>query len=95
MRTQFYLFLFLLSCSTTAPETPTPMSEKKTLWDKGAMVSAANPHAVNAAVDILNIGGSAVDAALAAHAVLGLVNLKALVLEAEVSFLIIILRAET
>ena len=74
MRTQFYLFLFLLSCSTTAPETPTPMSEKKTLWDKGAMVSAANPHAVNAAVDILNIGGSAVDAAIAAHAVLGLVE---------------------
>ena len=50
------------------------MSEKKTLWDKGAMVSAANPHAVNAAVDILNIGGSAVDAAIAAHAVLGLVE---------------------
>ena len=74
MRTQFYLFLFLLSCSTTAPETPTPMSQKKTLWDKGAMVSAANPHAVNAAVDILNIGGSAVDAAIAAHAVLGLVE---------------------
>ena len=74
MRTQFYLFLFLLSCSTTAPEKPSPMSEKKTLWDKGAMVSAANPHAVNAAVDILNIGGSAVDAAIAAHAVLGLVE---------------------
>ena len=78
MRTQFYLFLFLLSCSTTAPETPTPMSEKKTLWDKGAMVSAANPHAVNAAVDILNIGGSAVDAAIAANAMEGVVEVSLL-----------------
>lgn len=38
------------------------------------MVSAANPHAVNAAVEILNAGGSAVDAAIAAELVLGLVE---------------------
>ena len=38
------------------------------------MVSAANPHAVDAAIEILKKGGSAVDAAIAAHAVLGLVE---------------------
>lgn len=39
-----------------------------------AMVTAANPHAVNAAVEILNAGGNAVDAAIAAELVLGLVE---------------------
>lgn len=43
-------------------------------WTLGAMVSAANPHAVAAAADVLAAGGHAVDAAIAAHAVLGLVE---------------------
>jgi gamma-glutamyltranspeptidase/glutathione hydrolase len=43
-------------------------------WDKGAMVTAANPHAVAAAIQMLEKGGHAVDAAIAAHAVLGLVE---------------------
>ena len=43
-------------------------------WNHGAMVSAANPHAVDAAIKILEKGGSAVDATIAAHAVLGLVE---------------------
>jgi len=43
-------------------------------WTKGAMVSAANPHAVAAAIETLKKGGHAVDAAIAAHAVLGLVE---------------------
>ena len=38
------------------------------------MVAAANPHAVEAGVEILEAGGSAVDAAVAAQAVLGLVE---------------------
>ena len=38
------------------------------------MVSAANPYAVKAAVAILEKGGSATDAAIAAHLVLGLVE---------------------
>ena len=42
-------------------------------WNKGAMVSTANSHATDAAIDILNKGGSATDAAIAAHLVLGLV----------------------
>lgn len=39
-----------------------------------AMVTAANPHAVDAGLEILRAGGSAADAAIAAHAVLGLVE---------------------
>ncbi|GAN00068.1 gamma-glutamyltranspeptidase [alpha proteobacterium U9-1i] len=39
-----------------------------------AMVSAANPHAVEAALEILRDGGTAVDAAIAAELVLGLVE---------------------
>ncbi len=39
-----------------------------------AMATAANPYAVNAAVEILQEGGSAVDAAIAAELVLGLVE---------------------
>ncbi len=38
------------------------------------MVAAANPHAVSAAMEMLEQGGHAVDAAIAAHAVLGLVE---------------------
>ena len=75
MKTKLSLVaLFLLSCSGTMPEVPMPFSEKRLSWNKGAMVSAANPHAVDAAVEILKMGGSAVDAAIAAHAVLGLVE---------------------
>lgn len=43
-------------------------------WPHGAMVTAANPYAVDAAAAILAAGGHAVDAAIAAHAVLGLVE---------------------
>jgi gamma-glutamyltranspeptidase/glutathione hydrolase len=39
-----------------------------------AMVAAANPHAVEAAVEMLRAGGSATDAAIAAEMVLGLVE---------------------
>ncbi len=43
-------------------------------WTRGGMVSAAHPHAVAAASAMLARGGHAVDAAIAAHAVLGLVE---------------------
>ena len=39
-----------------------------------AMVAAANPHAVDAGLEILRAGGSAVDAAIAVQTVLGLVE---------------------
>ncbi|MFN3312338.1 MAG: gamma-glutamyltransferase [Hyphomonas sp.] len=43
-------------------------------WTKGAMVAAADPRAVEAGLRILRQGGSAIDAAIAVHAVLGLVE---------------------
>ena len=49
-------------------------SGKNSLWNHGAMVSIANPHAVEAAIAILEKGGSAVDAAIGAHVILGLVE---------------------
>ena len=41
---------------------------------RGPFVSAANPHAVEAGMRVLRDGGSAVDAAVAIQAVLGLVE---------------------
>jgi len=43
-------------------------------WTAGAMIAAANPMAVDAGLAILRQGGSAVDAAIAVQAVLGLVE---------------------
>ena len=43
-------------------------------WQLGAIAAAANPHATAAAIEMLEQGGHAVDAAIAAHAVLGLVE---------------------
>ncbi len=43
-------------------------------WPHGFMAAVANPYATNAAAEILAKGGHAVDAAIAAHTVLGLVE---------------------
>ncbi len=43
-------------------------------WNRGAIAAAANPHATGAAIEMLERGGHAVDAVVAAHAVLGLVE---------------------
>jgi gamma-glutamyltranspeptidase/glutathione hydrolase len=71
------LLLFLLSAcsggSDPAPEASAPADEDAG-WNLGAMATAANPHAVAAAVEMLEKGGHAVDAAIAAHTVLGLVE---------------------
>ena len=62
------VLLFLLSgCNFTGQSRNQP-------WDLGAIAAAANPHATAAAMEILEQGGHAVDAAIAAHAVLGLVE---------------------
>lgn len=59
--------LLLVACATaSAPAARQAPGE--------AMAVAANPHAVDAALEILRDGGSAVDAAIAAEAVLGLVE---------------------
>jgi gamma-glutamyltranspeptidase/glutathione hydrolase len=60
----------------SAPEAEPAIIEAKPAnnWRAGAMVAAANPLAVEAGLEILRRGGSAVDAAVTIQAVLGLVE---------------------
>jgi gamma-glutamyltranspeptidase/glutathione hydrolase len=68
-----YIFtLLFFSCQSLGLNNKKIINHK--VWNKGAMVSAANPYAVKAAISILEKGGSATDAAIAAHLVLGLVE---------------------
>lgn len=57
-------------------ETPPvpPIEDTSDAWTKGAMVAAADPRAVEAGLEVLRNGGHAVDAAIAIHTVLGLVE---------------------
>jgi gamma-glutamyltranspeptidase / glutathione hydrolase len=69
--------VFFVACSPAADPDLAAIGRTDTTersWPHGAMVSAANPDAVAAAISILEKGGHAVDAAIAAHAVLGLVE---------------------
>ncbi|NNF67414.1 MAG: gamma-glutamyltransferase [Gammaproteobacteria bacterium] len=69
--------LFLLAaCTPTRVPSAEPSTGAKiaTSWKQGAIATAANPHAVAAAIEMLQQGGHAVDATIAAHAVLGLVE---------------------
>ena len=70
------LILSIAACSPQEqPAAPsTPVADDASGWSLGAMASAANPYAVDAAIEMLEKGGHAVDAAIAAHAVLGLVE---------------------
>ena len=83
------LVLVLAACSESAtvpdtsapssPSTPAPaVAVGSTLssvaWPHGYMAAVANPYATDAAIQMLAQGGHAVDAAIAAHAVLGLVE---------------------
>jgi gamma-glutamyltranspeptidase / glutathione hydrolase len=60
------LSFVLAACATAAPKAPAK--------GPSSMVAAANPMAADAAVKVLQAGGSAADAAVAAQAVLGLVE---------------------
>ena len=73
------LSLCLVGCTSDeqgkapAPQTDSTLSTEST-WSKGAMVSAGNPYASEAGLEMLKAGGSAIDAAIATHLVLGLVE---------------------
>ena len=71
--------LFIVACSpaehdSTAAVEPQASPGSNRSWNRGAIAAAANPYAVVAAIEMLEKGGHAVDAAIAAHAVLGLVE---------------------
>lgn len=57
-----------------APETATGFGAQTLTTAKKHMVSAANPYAAEAGLEILRAGGSAIDAAIATQLVLGLVE---------------------
>lgn len=74
-----YSFAAILAACAPEPEVPLPEPTEEAAvesgaWTKGAMVAAADPRAVEAGLKILREGGNAVDAAIAVHAVLGLVE---------------------
>jgi len=63
-----------VSMAPAASAIPVIEAKPNLSWRSGGMVTAANPLAVDAGVEILKAGGSAVDAAIAVQAVLGLVE---------------------
>ncbi|MGK0471754.1 MAG: gamma-glutamyltranspeptidase/glutathione hydrolase [Candidatus Azotimanducaceae bacterium] len=64
------LVMALAGCASQSDSAPDQVSP----WSKGAIAATANPYATDAAISILEQGGHAVDAAIAAHLVLGLVE---------------------
>lgn len=68
------LSLTLAACATAGPEAPKAVAGASASTRGEVMVSAANPLAVEAGLNVLRKGGSAVDAAVAVQAVLGLVE---------------------
>lgn len=64
----------LAACATTQTAPPPPTPPKASAATGEVMVAAANPLAVEAGLNVLRKGGSAVDAAAAVQAVLGLVE---------------------
>ncbi|MDJ0919638.1 MAG: gamma-glutamyltransferase [Henriciella sp.] len=64
----------LVGCETSETAEVVETVVEKPAWTKGAMVAAADPRAVEAGLEVLRQGGHAVDAAIAVHAVLGLVE---------------------
>lgn len=56
------------------PEAPTGLTENELVAGEEHMVAAANPYAVEAGLEMLRAGGSAIDAAIAVQLVLNLVE---------------------
>lgn len=71
------LALVLAACISLPSQTQTARvieAKPAGAWPHGAMVAAANPLAVDTGLDVLRAGGSAIDAAIAVQATLGLVE---------------------
>lgn len=70
--------LFVSACqqvvTPSVTNDATEMLEVTAPWTKGAMIAAADERAVEAGLEVLRAGGHAVDAAIAVHSVLGLVE---------------------
>src|SRR5512147_658230 len=64
----------LAQALTPEPEGAAGREERPAFVAPKTMVAAANPHAVDAGLEMLRAGGSAVDAAIAVQMVLGLVE---------------------
>ena len=68
----------MLFCGAAAaqpqPEAPSGWIDKQAVLARREMVAAANPLAARAGLEMLHAGGSALDAAIAAQMVLGLVE---------------------
>jgi len=60
--------------ATDGPESASGWQEKPPAYAQHAMVASANAHATDAALEILALGGNAIDAAIAAQFVLNLVE---------------------
>ncbi len=58
----------------SAPEPPTGLTENELVAGEQHMVAAANPYAVEAGLEMLRAGGTAIDAAIAVQLVLNLVE---------------------
>jgi gamma-glutamyltranspeptidase/glutathione hydrolase len=66
-----FMLALVLAAALAGCATPAPSAEEARTG--GGMVAAANPLAVEAGLKVLRAGGSAVDAAIAVQATLGLV----------------------
>ena len=72
--TLFSLPITAYAAKADAPESATAWQDKPAVWGKQHMLVTANPLATAAGLEMLRIGGSATDAAIAAQLVLGLVE---------------------